>query len=266
MVDIFEEVEEGLRSDRFQGWLKSYGPWVIGGALVIIGGTAGYQGFQAWTQSQREASSEAFISAIRAAEQDQLAVAAAGFETLAEEGVAGYPALALMQRAAIALEEGDNAAAANYFEQVTRATSEPVIRDLAEIRAVWALWDSLSFADVEISLQSLASDTAPYRFLARETIGAAALRDGQLDRAEDAYQFISFAFDAPEGVRRRAQEALAIIERERALAAPESAVIEEAPVDDVPAEPAPAAGEAAPENNSPDDNSDDQPAGEDGND
>jgi hypothetical protein len=135
-----------------------------------------------------------------------------------------------------------------------------VIRDLAEIRAVWALWDSLSFADVEIRLQSLASDTAPYRFLARETIGAAALRDGQLDRAEEAYQFISFAFDAPEGVRRRAQEALAIIERERALAAPQSAVIEEAPVDDVPAEAAPA------ESTSQENNSEDQPAGEDGND
>ncbi len=220
MVDIFEEVDEELRKDKYQELLRKYGPWALGGAVGIIAVAAGYQWWQAHTLSQREASSEAFIAAIRASEENQLALAATGFETLAETGVAGYPALALMQRGTVALTQGDNDAAADYFEQAAATTSEPVVRDLAEIRAVWARWDALSAADVEIRLQPLTSDSSPYRFLARETIGAAALRDGDLDRARSAYQFISFAFEAPDGVRRRAQEALAIIERDEALAAP----------------------------------------------
>ncbi|WP_171036216.1 tetratricopeptide repeat protein [Maricaulis alexandrii] len=233
MVDIFEEVDEELRKDKYQELLRKYGPWALGGAIGIIAVAAGYQWFQASSLGQREASSDAMISAIRATEENQLALAATGFETLAETGVAGYPALALLQRGSVALEQGDMAAAADFFEQAAAATSEPVVRDMAEIRAVWARWDSLSAADVEIRLQPLTGDTSPYRFLARETIGAAALRDGDLVRARSAYQFISFAFEAPDGVRRRAQEALAIIERDEALAAPAAseAETEAAPAD-----------------------------------
>jgi hypothetical protein len=216
VVDIFEEVDEELRRDKYQDLLRKYGPWALGAALAIIAGAAGYQGWQAWQMSQREASSETFISAMRAAGNDQLSVAAAGFETLAEEGAAGYPALAMMQRGALALEQGDRDAAAGWFERAAGTASDALLRDLAEIRAVWARWDSLSFADVEIRLSPLTSDTSPYRFLARETIGAAALRDGDLERAREAYQFISFAFEASDGVRRRAQEALAVIERDAA--------------------------------------------------
>ena len=214
MVDIFEEVDEELRKDKYQELLRKYGPWALGGAIGIIAVAAGYQWLQASSLGQREASSDAMIGAIRASEENQLALAATGFETLAETGVAGYPALALLQRGSVALEQGDTEAAADFFEQAASATSEPVVRDMAEIRAVWARWDTLSAADVEIRLQPLTGDTSPYRFLARETIGAAALRDGDLVRARSAYQFISFAFEAPDGVRRRAQEALAITERD----------------------------------------------------
>lgn len=220
MVDIFEEVDEELRRDKYQDLLRKYGPWALGGALAIIVAAAGYQGWNAWRISQREASSDAYISAIRAAENGNYELAATGFETLAEEGAAGYPELALMQRGAVALEQGDNAAAARFFEQAAGRASDPLIRDLAELKAVWAQWDSLSFNDIEIRLTPLTGDSSPYRFLAREAIGAAALRDGNLDRARETYQLISFGFDAPPGVRRRAQEALAVIERETALAAP----------------------------------------------
>lgn len=236
MVDIFEEVDEELRRDKYQGLLRKYGPWVLGGAIAIIAAAAGYQGWQAWTQSRREASSEAFFQAVRAADAGRVEEAGQALEALSETGAASYPALALMQRGAVALDAGDPAAAAGFFEQAARASSEPILRDLAEIKAIWARWDALSFNDIEIRLTPLTRDTAPYRFLARETIGAAALRDGNLERAREVYQFINFALDAPDGVRRRAQEALALIEQRTATAAPAAA--ETAPEPEAAAEPA----------------------------
>lgn len=220
MVDIFEEVDEELRRDKYQDLLRKYGPWALGGALAIIAGAAGFQGWQAWRTAEHEASSDAYISAIRAVETGDAALAATGFETLAEDGAGGYPELALMQRAAVALEQGDRETAAQFYERAARQASDPIIRDLAELKAVWAEWDSLSFNDIEIRLRPLTGDTSPYRFLSLEAIGAAALRDGQLDRARETYQQISFGFEAPQGVRQRAQEALAVIARETALAAP----------------------------------------------
>lgn len=212
MVDIFEEVDEELRKDKFQDLARQYGPYVIGAAAAIVLGTAGYQGWQAWQTSTRETSSDAYLVAVNAVDAGQSAQAASSFETLATTGTASYANLALLQRAAIALEAGDNAAAAGFFEQVAAQSGDPLIRDLASLKAVWALWDDLSFNDVEIRLTPLTDPTSPYRHLAREAIAVAALRADDLPRARREYQFLSVAFDVPQGVARRAQEGLALID------------------------------------------------------
>lgn len=232
MVDIFEEVDEELRRDKYQDLLRRYGPWVLGAALAIVVVAAGYQGWTAWRASQMEASSERFAVAMRHAEAGRLDRAASGFDSLAEDGTGGYRTLALLQRGAIALESGDRAAAANYYERAARATGEPLLGDIAELRAVWALWDELSFADIEIRLMPLTGAQAPYRHLARETIGAAALRAGDLARARSAYQALSFGLETPEALRRRSQEALARIEQ---LGGVPAAAEAPAPAESVPA-------------------------------
>ena len=243
MVDIFEEVDEELRRDKYQDLLRKYGPWALGGALAIIAGAAGYQGWQAWRTAQHETSSEAYIEALRAAETGDYATAAARFEALAEDGAAGYDELALMQRGAVALEQGERELAAGFYEQAAQRAADPIIGDLAELKAVWARWEALSFNDIEIRLTPLTGDTSPYRFLAREAIAAAALRDGNYDRARELYQQISFGFVAPQGVRRRAQEALAVIERETAAAEPAAEMPAGTPAADGTDQPAGAAGD-----------------------
>ncbi|MBO6728283.1 MAG: tetratricopeptide repeat protein [Maricaulis sp.] len=211
MVDVFEEVEEELRNDKYQEALKKWGPWVGGAAAAIVLGAAGLQFWDYWRTSQLEESSDAFIEAMTNLEAGELALADAGFDTLSRDGSDGYALLSLMRRAEIALENGDNAQAASLYDQVAAASNDPLIDDLAQLKAVWARWDELSFADVEIRVSPLAAASAPYRLLARETIGAAALRAGDYDRAQSEYQLLAFSLDAPQGVQRRGQEALALI-------------------------------------------------------
>jgi len=223
VVDIFEEVDEELRKDKYQDLARQYGPLVLGAAAAIILGTAGYQGWHAWQTSTRERSSDAFAVAMNALDAGRSAQAVSGLETLVETGTPAYATLALMQRAAIAQEAGDHAAAAGFYEQAAERTAEPLIRDLATLKAVWALWDTLSFNDVEIRLAPLTSATSPYRHLAREAIAQAALRAGDMERARREYQFLSTSFDAPQGVARRALEGLALIASQ---SAPETAETE----------------------------------------
>ncbi|OLF77775.1 hypothetical protein AWH62_03640 [Maricaulis sp. W15] len=231
MVDIFEEVDEELRRDKYQDLLRQWGPWVLGGAVAIILGTVAWQGFDAWQTSKRETASDAFIAAMNDVEAGRLGLAAAGLETVAAEGTPGYVSLALMQRGNLALEQGDNAAAARFFDQAAAQASDPLLRDMAEIRSVWASWDSLSFSDIDLRLSVLIGGDSPFRHLARETIAAAALRADEIERARTQYQFLSFASDAPSGVQRRAQEALALIAQRNALAGEpvDASAAEEAP-------------------------------------
>lgn len=232
MVDVFEEVEEQLRQEKYLDALKQWGPWVGGAAAAIVVVAAGYQW---WTHNQTvaaEAASLQYLSAIDQLVDENLGLADAGLDTVTREGTAGYRTLALLQRAAIALENDDPAAAADLYDQAAASTSEPVVRDLAQLKSIWARWDSLSFADIEIRLMPLADGGAPYRWLARESIGAAALREGNLERAESEYQLLAFSFETSDEARRRAQEALAVIAARNALAAADVPVDEQAVTED----------------------------------
>lgn len=226
MVDIFEEVDEELRQDKYQEALKKWGPWVRGIALAIIVSVAGWQWFAHARVQAAEAASETYLAAVDQIIAEQPELAAAGLDEVILDGHSGYRTLALLQRANMALEAGDNDGAAAYFDEAASSTSEPILRDIAQLKAVWARWDSLSFADIEIRLSPLTGDTAPYRFLARESIGAAALREGDLDRAESEYQVFAFNFEISDEMRRRAQEALASIAARRAVETPAETPVE----------------------------------------
>ena len=216
MVDVFEEVEEELRNDKYNEKLRRWGPLALGVALLLIALTAGYQIWTAMDGSAKQASSDQYFSAQTEYEAGNLALAGAGFETLAATQAAGYETLALLQRAAIALDEGDTEAAGGFFDRAAASASDPVISDMAKLKAVWARWEVLSFSDVEIRLSPLADNGAPYRYLARETIAAAALRVGNYQQARRAYQGLTIQtldYDIPQYVVARANEALAILEQ-----------------------------------------------------
>ena len=45
MSDIFREVDEDIRHERFKRLWDRFGPWVIGVAVLIVLITAGYRGW-----------------------------------------------------------------------------------------------------------------------------------------------------------------------------------------------------------------------------
>lgn len=229
MVDVFDEVEEQLAQDRYQEAFKKYGPWALGVALFIILGASGWAGFNAWNDARHERASDAFFAALDYRDAGNTEQASAAFDTLREAGPSGYTTLALMQQAALALEAGNNGEAADLFDQAAASTSDAVIRDLATLKAVWARWDELSFADVEIRLSAMASGDTPYQAYALETIGVAAYRDGDYDRARLEFSEIASPV-APDGtVGRRASNALALLNSLDASAASETSDETETP-------------------------------------
>lgn len=210
MADIFNEVEEELRKDKYQEWLRTYGPWVGGAAAALILAVAGYEGWKAWSTSQEQAASEEYSEAVDLYETNNLSAAAVELEDIAATGPDGYAALALMQRGAIALENGEREAAAGYFEDAAARSSDPIISDLATLKAIWAQFETYSPDDLANRLAPLTGQDRPYRFLAHEAIGVSAMQAGDYDAARRAFEAIIYAIDAPQGAAARANAALAV--------------------------------------------------------
>ncbi|MGY6629184.1 MAG: tetratricopeptide repeat protein [Oceanicaulis sp.] len=223
MADAFDEVEEELRRERYQAMLRKWGPWVAGVAAAIVLGAAGYQYWTATSKQAADAASDAYQAAASLYEAGALNEADAAFASLAQSGPRGYATLALMRRAAIAQTGGDAEEAARLFEAAGERSPDPLTRDIARYRAVLAVFDLLSLDDLNLRLEPLTRSGSAVGPLARELMAAAALRDQRWEDARRRYELLSFALDAPSGVQRRAQEALAYIAQNapaEALAAP----------------------------------------------
>jgi len=220
VVDVFDEVEEELRQERYSALLKKWGPWVGGAAAAIVLGVGAYQ-FMEWSTKQRaDAASEQYQAAAELYEAGNLVQADSQFQTLAESAPRGYETLALMRRAEIALSQGDTDEAARLFNRAGELSPEPLIRDLARYQAALAQFDQLSYDDLANRLEPLTEGVAPVGLLARELMAAAALRDERWDEARQRYQLLSIALDMPEGMSQRVMQAQSYLNQRAPVAEP----------------------------------------------
>lgn len=219
MADIFQEVDEELRKDRYQVWLRKYGPWVLGAAIVIIAVVGGWQFWESWSESRRNTASDTYNSAAQLVEGERWDEAGVALDDISENGPDGYATLALMQRGAVALEAGDNEAARGFFERAAARSPDPLVRDLATLKAALAGYESYSADDLANRLGRIAGGDNAMRHLASELIAAKAMDEADYETARSEYESIVFALDAPDGVRARASAALAVLNR----VAPETA-------------------------------------------
>lgn len=234
LADVFDEVEEELRQERYQALLKQWGPWVAGVAAAVVIGVGANQ-YLTWSGAQRaNAASDRYMDAAALYEEGNLNTADAQFAALAEDGPRGYAALALMRRADIALSQDRADDAARLYEQAAERAPDPLTRDIARYQAALARFDALSFDDLAVRLEPLAAGAAPIGPLARELMAAAAMRDERWDDARSRYEVLALGLDIPPGMQRRIVEAQAYI-NQNAPAAP----AEVTPTDATPSEAAP---------------------------
>ncbi len=233
MVDLFDEVEEELRNERYKALLRQWGPWVGGAAAAIVLGTGSYQ-FVSWSGGRvANAASDRYQDAAELFDEGDMTEADARFASLAEDGPSGYAALALMRRGDIALENGDRSEAAQFYAQAAERSPEPLTADIARYQAALAQFDELSYDDLVLRLEPLAAGAAPMGLMARELMAAAALRDERWEEAEQRYDALALSLDLPPGLSQRITEAIAYIDQ-RSAAPPVAAItVEGAATEDV---------------------------------
>lgn len=213
MSDIFQEVEEDVRREKYEELWKKYGSWIITGAVVFVASVAGYQAWQAYDRSARISDSEAFIAALEKAEKGSEPDAAAAFEELSKTAGSGYSVLASFQRAALLTQSGDIDGAHAVYDELSEDSSiGRDFRELAVIKSSFLKADLLSFEEMTARVGPIVDTKSQWRYSARELLAYAALRANKLDEALAAYESLSTDVDAPVDVRARAVEMLAITE------------------------------------------------------
>lgn len=219
MTDVFEEVEEELRSERWRRLARRWGPVlaaVLGVCLLVA---LGYWGWDSWRTRQAEAASLAYNGGVEALQRGDLAAAESAFNDAAERGGA-YKALALNHRAAIALQSDRTEDAVALFDEAAASTRDPVLRDLSALKAALLLLDTAPIDDLAERLEPLAAEGRPYAAYAQEALGMARIQHNQMQAARELFVQLSLGQDVPDGVRQRAQVAIQAIDSGSASAIP----------------------------------------------
>ena len=208
---LIKEVDDDLRQEQLDKLWKKHGALFSAAAVGIVLAVAAYQGWTAWDVKQRQESSLRYSEAGLLVEQGRKDEAAEVLGKLQMDGTKGYRVLAEMRLADLRQQQGDFAGAAAIYQRLAGDSSvDRVFRDMSAIRAAYLTLDSSDPVAVDKAMEPLAVESSSWRHSAREIQALAALRRGDNARAADLYAKIAEDAAAPQGLRTRAAEMMAV--------------------------------------------------------
>ena len=220
MVDVFEEVEEQLRSDRYRAVALKILPWVLGVLAAALLVALGLWGFDHYRTEANNKASEQYAQAIEAFDQGRAAEAESLWGEVAKSSSKGYKSLSLQHLGAAKLVANQTAEAVKLFDQAADAAPNYVIGDVARLKSAFALLDTAPLKDMEARLDPLTKEGRPYRTEAHEALAFAKLLAGDTAGARGDFVVISLLPDAQQTARDRAHAAMALIDSGSAKAVP----------------------------------------------
>lgn len=209
---LIQEVDEELRHEQYQKLWARYGVHAISVAIAIVLLVAGYEGWSSWQIKLRQQEAAQFGAAQALAVAGKTGDAEAALAKLAADSHTGYGLAAAMRRAELLAQAGDTAAAATAYDQIAASTGNSAIyRDLAVIKGALLEVETGDPAQLEKRLGNLTSAGNPWRIEATEILAMVAQKKGDAKRATDLYKQLADDATAPQGVRARAAEMLAVL-------------------------------------------------------
>jgi hypothetical protein len=209
--ELFREVDEEIRQDRYQKIWKRYGTLVVIAVVAIIGVTVAFVLWRDAQESAREADSTRFLAAV-AQEQAARDTAVAELRDIARDGTPGYRFLASLREASLLADAGNTAEAVAVFDAIAAdADLNETYRDMARVLAVSRGLELLAPAEIEQRLAPLNTPDHPFRITAREFLALAAIRAGDDNRARELLQENIDDTQSPPASRDRAIELLAAL-------------------------------------------------------
>jgi hypothetical protein len=187
---IFSEVEDDLRRDRMRRLWRTTGPWIIGGAILVVLVVAGYEGWNWWTKSQSAKWSDQFYAAMATANGTDAAATDKALADLIAQTGGGYPMLAQFRLASVLAQQGKVDEAVAAYDALSSSQTDPHLRELALILAGNLLIDKGDVEAVRQRVGGMVLPESPMHNAANEVLGLAQYKTGKLDDAMVTFKTI----------------------------------------------------------------------------
>jgi hypothetical protein len=236
--DIFQEVEEDVRRERYEEIWKKYGNHIIALATIIVLAVGAWQLWQRYELSQRQELSDKYEAALSLARSGDAAKAEEALSALVKDASGGYAALIKFELATAMMAQGKRDPATALLRELV-ADPNPLISDPARLRLAWTIADAAPKPEIATLIGPLTAPDSPWRFAAAEVLAYMDLTQGSRGEALTQYEKLAQETGAPPSLRSRAAAISNYIKANPEGAAPAAANASPAPA------PAPATAPAA---------------------
>ncbi|HEY4030538.1 MAG TPA: tetratricopeptide repeat protein [Caulobacteraceae bacterium] len=186
-------------------------PAFIAILVLTVLAVAGVEGWQMFQENRSAKAAQEYQTALDTAAKGDDAKAFQQFDDMAKHG-GPYQALALMQQGGLRMDQNKAADAAALFDKAAAVSKNPLIADIATLKAAYAVMDTAPLAQVEAKLTPLTAANRPYRVQAREALAMARLAAGKTAAAKADLVAVSLMQDTPDSARQRAQAIISLID------------------------------------------------------
>jgi|TARA_A100000171_G_scaffold19229_1_gene17666 hypothetical protein len=201
---FLREVEEELRSDKLKAFWRRFAPFIIGGAVLIVLLVAANEVWKWYRTSTAANASDQYYAALDMAESGDVTGAQAAFAELEASGPDGYATLARFQEAALLAEEGDPQAALAAYDALAASLDQRRLRELAYVLGGYIAVDHLDVGAVEQRVGGLTGDESSMRNSAREALGLAHYKAGNIEEARANFEAMAADPNAGQDIQLRA--------------------------------------------------------------
>ena len=199
------EVEENLRRDQAQAFVRKYGALLIGAVVLFLAAIAGWLYWKDRQAKQSAEHSEQLQAIFTDIGSGKTGTVPQRLDSLAKEGGDIARASALFARASLAIDQDDRALAIAKYREVQEDGGLPQpYRDIALIRATALEFDSLKPEQVIERMEPLTKPGNPWFGSAGELTAMAYLRQNKTQEAGRLFAAIAADNQVPATIRGRA--------------------------------------------------------------
>ena len=213
MGDVFQEVDEELREEKYKRIWRKFRYYVIGGLILFILGIAANAFWKDYNLKEVNDRSERFFTAIEMAQEDKVnAITLLEEFANQEEKNSEYNVLiARFTEAAIRRAEKDYNGALVIYQSLEDNNISNFYEDYAKLSSVEMLIALNNKKDAKLILDDLITNTSDLKYIAMEYLGYLEIDEGNYSKARTIFTNIADEASSSVNMKNRSREILSIL-------------------------------------------------------
>jgi hypothetical protein len=211
MANIFNEVDEDIRKERYQNLWSKYGKYIIGFLVLIVTIFSLTQYLQSKNTSDNKKILDTYFTAIESIEKNQLDLADQNLKTVYNEKNKTLAAVSSIKLSQVYLEDNQKNQALSLLKDIYSNNSlDSIYRELALYKYIMINFENIEVSNIENMISLIENNNSEFNLYFQEMIGIKHLTLGNTKKANSIFTNLSLDENTPFDLRMRLDKLIQI--------------------------------------------------------